>query len=109
MAGQILDSMASIETAKLRERELRLALASRTDLDYEALFPEEFGQVVEDDEAEIEEGTDLEGNATPTKYVYTGEYVPTPEEVERDIAEMMARASTGEASFEDIDLTNEWQ
>jgi len=96
----ILDSVERIESILRDDRELRLAMLSTGNIEPEALF-DEFKQF-ETDEDEIDDGVDEDGNAVSTRYDFSNvELEKTPEEVEREIAQMLASAASGKVTFDD--------
>jgi hypothetical protein len=84
-----------VDRAKRDDRELRLALFSSGKFDDPSVLFDEFKEVTEDDSAEIPDEEDA------VKWDFsTAQLDHSQAEVEREIAEMLAAASTGTNSFE---------
>jgi hypothetical protein len=97
----LLDIHQRLEKARRDDREIRLAfMASGTITDPAILF-EEFADYEDDDTAEIDDGSDANGNPIVVRYDFShAELKRTQAEVEAEIAEMLAAAASGTASFE---------
>lgn len=105
----VLDTIEIRERYKREDRELRLALLTRPDLveDPADLF-DELREIITDDDAEIDDGSDADGNPISTKYVFDNAVVDRSQaEVEEEIARMLAAASTGSTNFEETTF-GEW-
>lgn len=103
-ANVLLDKIAVLESDWQRDRALRLALVASGRIADPADIFEEFAEIVDDDAAEIDEGTDQEGNPVSTKWDYSKATTDkTPEEIEEEIRQMLALAAEGSASFDEMD------
>jgi hypothetical protein len=99
-ALSIFDVLDVIEKHENKDRELRLALIAGGLADPEDLFPE-LKKVITDDEAEIDEGSDMQGNAIATKYDFShAELNRSQAEVEDEVRKMLEMAASGEATFD---------
>jgi hypothetical protein len=102
-AGLVLDAIEQIAEIKRNDRELRLALVSSGMVkDIGLLFDELKSESTEEAE-DVEESTDFEGNPIHVVYDFShAEKDLTPEEVEREVAMMLAQSASGNTSLDDV-------
>jgi hypothetical protein len=105
-ALSVLDLLERIKEINDDDRQLRLAMISSGNYDADALFPEVFAKVVDDDDAELPAEVDSEGNPIATRYDFSNATYD-PKAVEEEIAGMLARAAQAEASL-DMPQYDEW-
>jgi hypothetical protein len=102
-AGLVLDAIEQIAEIKRNDRELRLALVSSGMVEDIGLLFDELKSESTEEVEDVEESTDLEGNPIHVVYDFShAEKDLTPEEVEREVAMMLAQSASGNTSLDDV-------